>query len=76
VPIHAFDYYLIEFLSQPAQREAAVNYSYFTATYRSDRKQLDTSQLLSQVLNLRDTDREYRAKVCVLAPQLIELYPF
>ena len=45
-----------------------MNYSHFTATHRSDRKQLDISQLLSQVLNLRDTDREHRAKVCVLAP--------
>ena len=54
-----------------------MNHSYFTVTHRSDHKQLDTSQLLSQVLNLRDTDREHRAKVCVLAPQiyiLIKLY--
>ena len=51
-----------------------MNYSHFTATHRSDRKQLDISQLLSQVLNLRDTDREHRAKVCVLAPQYTLYY--
>jgi hypothetical protein len=45
-------------LTTPPQRAAAA------------RSQLDTSQRLSQVLNLRDTDREHRVKVCVLAPRL------
>ena len=31
------------------------------------REQLDISQLLSQALHLRDTDRKHRVKVCVLA---------
>jgi hypothetical protein len=44
-----------------------MNYSYIIVTHRSARKQLDISQLLSQVLNLRDINREYRAKMCVLA---------
>jgi hypothetical protein len=73
VPGYAFNYYLVEFLSQPAQREAAVNHSYTTVTHRSDRRQLDISQLLSQVLNLQDTDREYRAKVYVLAPYILDI---
>jgi hypothetical protein len=35
---------------------------------------LDTSWLLSQALHLRDTDREHRAKVCVLAPLIMTLF--
>jgi hypothetical protein len=53
-----------------------MNHSYLTVTRRSDRKQLDISQLLSQVENLRDTDREHRAKVCVLAPRRTYIIDF
>jgi hypothetical protein len=47
--------------------------AYSSATTRSN-SPVDTSQLLSQeageayLLRLRDTDREHRVKVCVLAP--------
>jgi hypothetical protein len=50
-----------------------MNYFYPTATHRNERKQLDISQLLSQVEDLRDTDREHRAKVYVLAPRPVNI---